>query len=604
MLELKNIRKAYCDVILDDICYSFENTGLYLIKGKSGSGKTTLLNILSQVDREYTGDILYNGLNVLNDCSFQKDVRIIFQQFSLFPFLKVKHNAFFAGFFNRVSKLKCMDKILNFSMNRRLIHLSGGQKQRIAIHRAMCSKPKILLCDEPTGSLDHAMALEVMTLLKEQAKNCLVIVVSHDESFDTMYDEIIAMEDGKLATQLKNDNRLDQSIEEVCDEVRLSLFKYCIYQLQSKWKRNCKIIMGVSLGIFTVLLVISISTGAIEFFGNELKLMFPESTIAIKAKNGLMDFDEVKVLKNESNSMYYEVEDYVFLGLGRNEKDEPLFIGDATKQISSEKIAQGTIPTGSYEVVLNKSTAYKLFKYEKIEDCIGETLFCFYTNYNDVLVHAVEVVGLGDDGGLLDTVYFYEEANINHIKTLFGVSTLYCNLVLMDVVGNAKECMELLSEQYNQLDFKIMAEGIDEQVSNIEEKVFLVIIILTCLIILSATFLIGQVLYLSVIERSVELVLSQCYGASIVQVCFMVIMESMLLLHGAFFIALFQVSGLITVINNVIFEYFSVNNLCLSLDSSFVVTVYCIVVLIGLCCSFIPCNYAIKLDKLSVIRRM
>ena len=177
-LEIRHLYKKYGEeMILDDVSYSFPSQGLVTICGESGSGKSTLLKSILGIISLDKGEIIYNGKKIKNYEDFRnKYASYVFQSYDLISFLSPRENISLRG------ERKDIDELIKrFHISDKLDennnHLSGGERQRIAILRALNSDAKILMCDEPTGSLDKDNAKEIMELLKDISKDILVIVV-------------------------------------------------------------------------------------------------------------------------------------------------------------------------------------------------------------------------------------------------------------------------------------------------------------------------------------------------------------------------------------------------------------------------------------------
>ncbi len=195
MIQLKNVNKKFGNKeILNNFNYIFNDSGFYVIKGKNGSGKTTLLNIISGLVEKDSGDIYYNGVLLKSKKFFdirKKEVSYIFQNLNLNKKINVENNlklGFLAGnssykeFYDRQREVL---KRLNISKLRfqKVNNLSGGEKTRVTIARALIKGSKVILCDEPTSSLDPKNAENVYDILRELSKDHLIILVTHDSTF-------------------------------------------------------------------------------------------------------------------------------------------------------------------------------------------------------------------------------------------------------------------------------------------------------------------------------------------------------------------------------------------------------------------------------------
>lgn len=232
MIELKDIKKIYkskkgvSTEALKEVNIKFDESGLVFILGKSGSGKSTLLNILGGLDTYTSGDIIINGKSTKKfkekdwDAYRNTYIGFIFQEFNLLDDYNVEDNIRLSLELQHkkitdeeiLTALKMVD--LDDLLKRKPNELSGGQKQRIAIARALIKNPKIILADEPTGSLDSTTSKQIFKILKEISKNKLVIVVSHDDESARKYaDRIIKISDGIIeednnSSIIKNNNEL------------------------------------------------------------------------------------------------------------------------------------------------------------------------------------------------------------------------------------------------------------------------------------------------------------------------------------------------------------------------------------------------------------
>lgn len=217
MFEIKNITMIY-DMEKTEKVYALggfdlqlPDKGLVGIIGPSGSGKSTLMYCLSTLKKPTDGQILYNGkeLTRLRDGE-REDLRrnefgFVFQRHFLVPYMSALDNVTVAAAKSDKQVVeKAKELLAGFGLgekeiNKRPSKLSGGQRQRVAIARAMINNPKVLFADEPTAALDHENAFAVMEILKEYAKNNLVLVITHDRSILKDADRVIEMWDGNVS---------------------------------------------------------------------------------------------------------------------------------------------------------------------------------------------------------------------------------------------------------------------------------------------------------------------------------------------------------------------------------------------------------------------
>ena len=234
MLQLKNIRKSYktgdfTQVALDDISLSFRKSEFVAILGQSGSGKTTCLNIIGGLDKYDSGDLIINGTSSKTfkskdwDAYRNNSVGFIFQSYNLINHLNIIDNVEIGMTLSGVSRHKRREKAkevlervgLKDHMHKKPNQLSGGQMQRVAIARALAKKPKLLLCDEPTGALDYVTGKMILSLLEETCRKegMTVVIVTHNAAIAPIADRVIKIKSSKVEDIITCEHPL--SIEEI-----------------------------------------------------------------------------------------------------------------------------------------------------------------------------------------------------------------------------------------------------------------------------------------------------------------------------------------------------------------------------------------------------
>ena len=218
MLELKDICKQYVttgftQVALDHVSVAFRDSEFVAVLGPSGSGKTTMLNIVGGLDHFDAGDLVIDGISTREykdrDWDTYRNNRIgfVFQSYNLIPHQTILANVELAltlsGVGRSERRRRALDALARVGLadhvNKRPSQLSGGQMQRVAIARALINDPEILLADEPTGALDSATSVQVMDLLKEVARDRLVVMVTHNPELARQYaTRIVELRDGHI----------------------------------------------------------------------------------------------------------------------------------------------------------------------------------------------------------------------------------------------------------------------------------------------------------------------------------------------------------------------------------------------------------------------
>ena len=216
MLELKEIVKAYqtaslVQVALNKVSVAFRDNEFVAVLGQSGSGKTTMLNVIGGLDRFQAGDLVIDGISTKDykardwDAYRNNRIGFVFQAYNLIPHQSVLANVELALTLSGVSRserrkraLDALERVgLKDHVNKKPSQMSGGQMQRVAIARALINDPEILLADEPTGALDSATSVQVMDLLRDVARDRLVIMVTHNPELAHQYaTRIVELADG------------------------------------------------------------------------------------------------------------------------------------------------------------------------------------------------------------------------------------------------------------------------------------------------------------------------------------------------------------------------------------------------------------------------
>ena len=217
-LVVKDISKTFGEKsskteVLKDINFEVKDGEFIILNGASGSGKTTLLTILGGLLSQTSGDVVYEGKSLFerhtNKAHLRlNDIGFIFQASHLVPYLKVLDQLTLvgkeAGMSSKEAQARAKELLTKIGLEEQLNSyphmLSGGQQQRVAIMRALMNRPKIVLADEPTASLDASRAQEVVEMIRKQIKDnqMIGIMITHDESLFKYADRIIELYDGKI----------------------------------------------------------------------------------------------------------------------------------------------------------------------------------------------------------------------------------------------------------------------------------------------------------------------------------------------------------------------------------------------------------------------
>lgn len=285
MLQIKEIRKQYKtgDFIqnaLDGVSLELRDNEFVAILGPSGSGKTTLLNIIGGLDRYDSGDLIINGISTKEykdrdwDAYRNHTIGFVFQSYNLIPHQTVLSNVELAltlSGISRSERKRCakqaLEKVgLGQHLNKKPNQMSGGQMQRVAIARALVNNPEIILADEPTGALDSETSIQVMELLKEVAKDHLVVMVTHNPELAEEYaTRIVRLKDGQI---ISDSNPVEShEIETTTEKTKRTRLRFStalglsLNNLMTKKGRTFLTSFAGAIGIIGIALILALSSG-------------------------------------------------------------------------------------------------------------------------------------------------------------------------------------------------------------------------------------------------------------------------------------------------------------------------------------------------------
>lgn len=229
-VEFKNVYKRYkmgevTITAVDGISFEIEQGEFAVVVGNSGAGKTTVLNILGGMDNCNEGTIIVGGNDISNlddhDLATYRryDIGFVFQFYNLVPNLTAKENVELASQICKDHKdaVEALESVgLGDRLNNFPSQLSGGEQQRVSIARALAKKPKLLLCDEPTGALDYKTGKQILKLLQDTCHNegMTVVLITHNQAITPMADRVITMKSGKVVSDVINYNPMDVDLIE------------------------------------------------------------------------------------------------------------------------------------------------------------------------------------------------------------------------------------------------------------------------------------------------------------------------------------------------------------------------------------------------------
>ena len=308
MLQLKKIHKQYktgdlVQTALDKVSLNLRDCEFVAILGPSGSGKTTLLNIIGGLDRYDSGDLIINGISTKKytdrdwDSYRNHTIGFVFQSYNLIPHQTVLANVELAltisgvsGAERRRRATEALQKVgLGNQLHKHPTEMSGGQMQRVAIARALVNDPDILLADEPTGALDSETSIQVMELLKEVAKDRLVVMVTHNPELAHQYaTRIVQLKDGVIRSDT---DPFEPDTAQLAPPVHKSMghssmspltsLSLSFNNLLTKKARTLLTAFAGSIGIIGIALIISLSAGVNQYIDDTERSTLSEYPLQI-----------------------------------------------------------------------------------------------------------------------------------------------------------------------------------------------------------------------------------------------------------------------------------------------------------------------------------
>ncbi len=452
MLKLSNIVKTY-DMAsrpvhaLKGVSIAFRPSEFVAILGQSGCGKTTLLNIIGGLDRYTSGDLIIRGKSTKQykdrdwDTYRNHSVGFVFQSYNLIPHQTILANVELALTLSGVKKAErrrrateALTKVgLADQLHKRPNQLSGGQMQRVAIARALVNDPEILLADEPTGALDSETSLQVMDLLKEIAKDRLVIMVTHNPELAEQYaNRIVRLLDGNIIGD-SNPYEPTEAVPPSTKQGRASMsfftaFALSMSNLMTKKGRTILTAFAGSIGIIGIALILSLSTGFDKFISDTEKDTLSSYPLTLESQT--IDMGSMM------GAMQPSREDLVF-------KDD--------------KIYSVNIMSGMMDMMLSASTSNNLAAFKEfiesgesgLEELTSEIRYLYSTPLN---LYKAELVN-GKPYRVNPSDVFTQLGLQTGMESgsSMGMGSMMSSDVWMQLTSNR----ELLSEQYEVVDGKM-----------------------------------------------------------------------------------------------------------------------------------------------------
>ena len=441
MLKLVNINKSYqirkgkMKDVLRNLNVEFSSKGFVSILGNSGNGKTTLLNIIGGLDRQDSGEVYYNGEEITDYELFRREkVGFVFQEFNLIDHLNAVDNVVISmSDENKNKKKKATEILIKLGLEDCLYKLpkqmSGGQKQRVAIARMIAKDVDVIICDEPTGSLDEETEANIVEIIKELSKEKLVLFVTHNRKLAEKYsDRVILIKSGRVFEDI---NDYEKTVSHKIENNKLyneNCSWLSVKNLIGRHKQTIKFIILTTFIMLAASLAIIMEGELFRLYMHEYYIDKGIMTVVLDIKNNVGDEDLLSHWESNSNIIHaafnYDstikiATSSAFLG---EKSGSPTRLEEITRnEYFKEILTAGRFPKESNEVLMSSKGAILLLDNERLYDqfMTGEVDSDYVYNlihYKEFIVAEygnpkIKIVGLVDDNKIHEnhyTVYFID----------------------------------------------------------------------------------------------------------------------------------------------------------------------------------------------------
>ncbi|MDD2625322.1 MAG: ATP-binding cassette domain-containing protein [Bacilli bacterium] len=600
-LLINSIFKSYDREVLNNINCKFFKGEIVSILGESGCGKSTLLNIIGGLDKDYKGEVLFEGNNIKDNTDLfrRKNVGFVFQNCNLIPYLNIMDNvALPLSFYNESFSLrrkKAFNILKKLGLENHLYkkpnEISGGQKQKVAIARALINNPKIVICDEPTGSLDSESTKEILNIFIDIAKmGKIIIIATHSNVVSSISHRIIRLKDGNI----ENEEILSDFIEyyEEKPVIRkskkislLSNILLSINNLKSKKLRTILISIGTSIGLIGLTVMLSLSNSVKKYINdiigevnsNNIVDIYNEKQDNVNVSKPFsgMQIDKIKENKliNNISFGYYNKDKFSLLYKENNYNFDTL--KTYSSQMNKNLLVYGNFPK-SNQVLVNNNFI------NKIKDNIIDNNIVFESN-------TYTVSGVYEDGMAEDIIYFiYED-----IDNMYNIKP---NILYLETSNSNKLKKEIVEEGY-------YLSYLEDSLIIFNDAFDLFKYILTFISLLSliiSIIMIMVTLYISVLERTKEIGILRAIGWSIKEVKKLFLFEGITYGIISSFISIVISFFLLLIGDKLLYNYFDLRTN--SININYFIYIFIISMFMGLISSYLPSKKTSKINIIDSLR--
>lgn len=645
VLSLNNVKKSYKlgdgseFPVLKGINVSFEKGELVSIIGESGSGKSTLMNIIGGLDSKFEGEVLVDGKNIGSftekelDIYRKNKIGFIFQSFNLVPHLTILDNVALALTLSNVKRSEQVERAkemlekvgLKDHIHKKPNQLSGGQMQRVAIARALINDPEMIVADEPTGSLDSQTTqqiLDIITQIAQEGK--LVLLVTHSEHVAECSSRVIRIADGQIVEDRQGITLTPKETDGTAKTKEISknlnfagAIKLAFKNMKEKKMRNILVAVGASIGIMSIMLMLSIGNGiktyirdTMESLANplavEVTMPEEEDTSAMGPEAFLSntyftqeDIDKLNTVEHVSAAE----EHFSAFAMGTaiasiDDKQAPLMMVSTLSQYSEYDLAEGTMANKN-EIIINEAVKEEL----GIDDIVGKTITVSVQVDNRQIVIDTVVSGVlsGEtssmSGGMSQVYLYYDD-----LKQACAEQDYDLMPTSIMLIADAEENVDSIKSTVTDMGYgSSMQETMVETFTTMLDLFTGVLAGIAGISLLVSAIMILVVLYISVVERTREIGVMKAIGARRKDIRRIFISESFILGLAGGIIATIITFIIMFIGNAVIQSHFGVNMILIS--PYYVLFGIGISILISVLSGTLPAAKAAKLDPVESLRR-
>ena len=388
--------------------------------------------------------------------------------------------------------------------------------------------------------------------------------------------------------------------------------KLVLMQYRANFFRNTKIVTGVVMALLCIMITFTLSDSLTKQIQKQLSNIFPSQLVSLQTRNDIpLKYQDLVDLKNNKDItyLYGEMKDYEFMGVSLQENyqsDKTIYISDMTKELKNNKLEKGREIRNDNEIVLSKTTAIHLNK--DYQQLLNKEVYGYYLHGDIIKRVILKVVGISNETTVFDTIYINELANVKQVRVVFNqdINELVFSIGMINIDNqvNVDDSLEKLRKENKQFEFKVAGDDISARIDSFLLQVHRVLILFSLLAIVSACFLIGEVLYLSVVEKTKDIGIFRCLGASKLQLRLLVLLECFMVITIAYLLSYLIFNRLVNLINEIVEMglQLKLSEVFIQIDNKLLMIIYIGALLFGLLSSCFPAYYASHLDPVQSLK--